>query len=197
MLILFLAASSSAQANCKMGNRALGTPNHLAGAGFGPRAHDPVALRELVENSKSPIAAYLLGFTPSHPNSRAVLRKATQHSDPLLVFLALEALCRQGESDLLTLGPTKLRTLTSDPSMAARIAAARLAGLLATNGIYEGWPYIRDTLLKSDVRSVEFHDSLYGLSGFPRKWTTQLANASPDRKTLIQPYLPKPRKPAR
>ncbi|MBL8233740.1 MAG: hypothetical protein JNL98_34905 [Bryobacterales bacterium] len=170
---------------------------------FGADAYDPVALRNYVESrtAVSVLAAYLLGFLGPDENSVISLRKAVRDdNDPVLEFIALEALCRLGINDLTSEGVRKMRSFIRDQRPAARVAGARLAGLLATNGVYDGWAHILNTLSKSDTRSAEFYEALQCLGNFRkmgrgnsiyREVLEKIPASEKTRRERIQQYIPK------
>ena len=187
---------------CELGIRASNKPTHLALTD----SSDPAVLRRRVEG-RSPISAYLLGFKEADPRSILVLRNAAKDQEnPLLSFMALEALCRLGTDDLIREGPERMKALSGDQRMAARIAAARLAGILATNGIYDGWTYVRNILVNGDMKSVEFSDALQRLGNFKgmkirgqsKSVYEELLQTVPrvqtDRRERIQQWIPSPTK---
>ncbi len=114
-----------------------------------------------------------------------VLRKAATSANEPLAVAAMFSLCRLSDPTVISLARQRLETIKS---VAER---CKLAGLLASNGNFDGWVTIRDTLLfGQDIRSLEFGRAIFALPEFAampdglagaafRELHTKAANASP------------------
>jgi len=156
---------------CELGDRGkVKALDHMVIANLAPDGNDAIALRNHVDrlDGRAAVSAYALGFMGADENSIVVLRRAieSREATPHVVLLALEALCRLGRSDILTSGPRRMRAFAESRESTAQWAVIGIAGLLAANGRYEGWTYVRNHLSKSEVESSAFHMSLEILPNF-------------------------------
>jgi hypothetical protein len=173
--ISFLAAEAVAAERCELGNLARPAPTHQMMVQLGREARDTAALRNHVEwrDSLAVPAASALGWASRDDASRVVLWRAATRLDAapgvdteFLAVISMEALCRLGYADILAEARRSL------PQLKDRVAGVRLASILAANGIFDGWPLVRDEILvpshRLSVRSRAFVSALTTLEQFAK-----------------------------
>jgi hypothetical protein len=114
----------------------------------------------------------------------------------------MEALCRLGYADILAEARRRL------PQLKDRVAGVRLASILAANGIFDGWPLVRDEILfpshRLSVRSRAFVSALTMLEQFAmmtddtktegaalRELQRKLPQASPEVRAAADEFIRK------